>query len=140
MIKRHTYKVCLFISCRPRQDNSAPAYLLYCLENRQPNPSPPPFRKGRCNFPLWERGIEGDFYRSRRRPFWLSRRGYPLSQWIALADRYLIAGLSEIPLKPLEAHLDGAAAVLGIGKSVITARKYLQMFWWVGRVIEGLGV
>jgi len=45
-----------------------------------------------------------------------------------------------MPLKPLEAHLDGAAAVLGIGKSVITARKYLQVFGWVGRVIEGLGM
>jgi hypothetical protein len=26
------------------------------------NPSPPPFTKGRCNLPLWERGIKGDFH------------------------------------------------------------------------------
>jgi hypothetical protein len=24
------------------------------------NPSQPPFSKGRCNLPLWKRGIEGD--------------------------------------------------------------------------------
>lgn len=49
-------------------------------------------------------------------------------------------GLSEIPLKPLKAHPDGATAVLGIGKSVITARKYLQVFGRAGRVIEGFSV
>jgi len=59
---------------------------------------------------------------------------------ITRGERDFLRGLSQIPLKPLEAHPDGPAAVVGIGKSVIPAGEYLQVLGGAGRSIQGFGV